>query len=265
MTLAATDLEVGYRKALVLTGVTVADLKPGTVTGLIGPNASGKSTLMKAIAGFLRPYRGAIALDGASLARMGRSQRAQTISYMPQSFASNALLSVFEAVLLSLKQGSGWRVKALEIAKVNDTLDGLGISHLSSRGMDTLSGGQAQMVAVAQAIVRRPSVLLLDEPTSALDVHHQLSILNAVRRICRQHGPIVIVALHDLNLAARYCDRLLLLSHGRLQADGSPDQVLSLESIGSAYQVETTLEQTRGGDIFVDVRLPAKEVSNAEL
>lgn len=257
MTLAIKNLEVGYRKGPVLNGVTVADLKPGTVTGLIGPNASGKSTLMKAIAGFMKPYRGTVTLVGVSLLRMGRSQRAQAISYMPQCFGCNALLSVFEAVLLSLKQGSGWRVKAHEITKVNETLDELGLNHLSNRGVDTLSGGQAQMVAVAQAVVRRPSVLLLDEPTSALDVHHQLSILDSVRRICHQHRPIVIVALHDLNLAARYCDRLLLLNDGRLQADGPPDQVLSLESIGSAYQVETTLEQTRGGDIFVDVRLPA--------
>ncbi len=257
MTLAVKNLEVGYRKASVLSDVTVADLKPGTVTGLIGPNASGKSTLMTAIAGFMKPYRGTVTLDGASLLQMGRSQRAQAISYMPQSFGCNALLSVFEAVLLSLKQGSGWRVRANEIARVNAALEELGLNHLSNRGVDTLSGGQAQMVAVAQAVVRRPSVLLFDEPTSALDVHHQLSILDSVRRICGQQRPIVIIALHDLNLAARYCDRLLLLNDSRLQADGPPDQVLSLESFGSAYQVETTLEQTRGGDIFVDVRLPA--------
>lgn len=257
MSLALENLSVGYRQTPVLQSVTIPALLPGTVTGLIGPNASGKSTLMKAIAGFLKPKRGTVTLNDVDLAGMGRSQRACAISYMPQIFGCNALLSVFEAVLLSRKQGSGWRVTPQDLSQVSNTLDGLGLSYLSARGVDSLSGGQSQMVAVAQAIVRRPEVLLLDEPTSALDIHHQLSILGAVRRICHQHRPVVIVALHDLNLAARYCDRLLLLCDGSLQADGRPDQVLALESIGNAYQVETALERTRVGDLFVDVRLPA--------
>lgn len=265
MSLSLNNLSAGYGRKAILRDVCVANVAPGEITGLLGANGSGKSTLMKAIAGFLAPKSGRVDLEGHDMADLSRTARAQVIAYMPQTFGSNAILTVFEAVLLSLKQTSGWRVRSTDVDEVTQVLNRLGILHLAALGIDTLSGGQAQMVAAAQAVVRKPKVLLLDEPTSALDVHHQLHILSAIRAIARQDGTIVLIALHDLNLAAQFCDRLLLLHRGALQLDGAPEAVLSSPFLGPAYQVETTLERTKRGSLFVDIQLPGSDPSHAKL
>jgi iron complex transport system ATP-binding protein len=176
---------------------------------------------------------------------------------MPQAYGCNALLTVFETVLLALKQTTGWRVQGDNLDRVADTLSALGLSHLADRGIADLSGGQAQMVAVAQTIVRAPEVILLDEPTSALDLHHQLSILTSVRSEMQRKQPVIMAALHDLNLAAKFCDRLVLLRSGEVLADGRPEEILSLPEIGQAYRVETELARTTRGALYVDARLPA--------
>jgi iron complex transport system ATP-binding protein len=111
------------------------------------------------------------------------------------------------------------------------------------------------MVAVAQTLVRDPAIVLLDEPTSALDLHHQLSIMSSVRREMQARGTIVMAALHDLNLAAKFCDRLILIRDGRILADGRPDEVLSMSEIGDTYRVDTTLERTQRGSLYVDAKL----------
>jgi iron complex transport system ATP-binding protein len=113
------------------------------------------------------------------------------------------------------------------------------------------------MVAVAQTLVRAPEVILLDEPTSALDLHHQLSIMTSIRTEVSKRRPVVMAALHDLNLAAKFCDRLVLLRDGKVRADGLPADILSLPAIGETYRVETDLEQTQRGALYVDARLPA--------
>lgn len=255
MTLTIDDLAAGYGRRTVLSGVTIPTIAGGAFVGLIGPNASGKSTLFRTVAGLLRPRTGAIRLDDDDVTAMPRRLRARAVAYMPQAFGCNALLTVFESVLLALKQTTSWCVHDDNLDRVADTLAALGLSHLADRGIADLSGGQAQMVAVAQTLVRAPRVVLLDEPTSALDLHHQLSILGSVRREMEVRGMIVMAALHDLNLAAQFCDRLILLNRGRILADGTPAEVLALPEIGSTYRVTTTLETTQRGSLFVDATL----------
>lgn len=255
MTLTIEGLSAGYGRTPVLHGVTLDPIAGGQVVGVIGPNASGKSTLFRAIAGLLRPAAGRLTLDGEDLARLGRRDRARRIAYMPQAFGCNAILTVFESVLLALKQTTGWRVHPDNLGEVARTLAALKLAHLADRGLAQLSGGQAQMVAVAQVLVRDPAVVLLDEPTSALDLHHQLSILGAVRREMRARGRIVMAALHDLNLAAEFCDRLILIRDGRVLADGAPGAILALPELGRTYRVETALERTRRGALYVDATL----------
>ncbi|WP_020591744.1 ABC transporter ATP-binding protein [Kiloniella laminariae] len=252
-----TDLNAGYGKVTILKGITLSDVKPGEFVGLIGPNASGKSTLFKSIAGIVRPRTGTIRLGDIDLVTAGRAQRSRRVAYMPQAYGCNAVLSVFECILLALKQASRWRVSSDDLDRVADILVELELSHLADKGISQLSGGQAQMVAVAQTLVRQPDLVLLDEPTSALDLHHQLSILATVRRVMKQRGTIVIAALHDLNLAAQFCDRLVLLGSGEILADGPPGKVLALSSIEEIYRVKTTLEQTRRNTFYVDARLSA--------
>ncbi|MBO9402710.1 ABC transporter ATP-binding protein [Shimia sp. R9_3] len=257
MTLRVTDVNAGYGKVQILRDVCLPDIAPGSFVGLIGPNAAGKSTLFKVLAGLLAPSSGQVMLQGQDITHLSRKERVRRIAYMPQAFGCNALLTVFESVLLALKQTTGWRVRDDNLDRVADTLNALGLSHLADRGIADLSGGQAQMVAVAQTIVRAPDVILLDEPTSALDLHHQLSIMTSIRREMERKHPIVIAALHDLNLAAKFCDRLVLLRQGAILADGTPEDILALSEIGATYRVQTDLERTKRGVLYVDARLSA--------
>lgn len=257
MTLNIINLASGYSGQAVLDDVNVASIEGGSFVGLIGPNASGKSTLFKTLAGLIHPMSGNIDLDGEDITNLKRRDRARRVAYMPQAFGCNALLTVFESVLLALKQTSGWRVNSDNLDRVSDTLNVLGLSPLSNRGIADLSGGQAQMVAVAQTLVRAPEVILLDEPTSALDLHHQLSIMTSIRTEVGRRKPVVMAALHDLNLAAKFCDRLILLRDGKILADGLPADILALPVIGETYRVETDLERTQRGTFYVDARLPA--------
>jgi len=255
MSLKISNLSAGYGRTQVLHDVTADAIKPGQFVGLIGPNASGKSTMFKTLSGLLRPIAGTIHFKDTDLGTLSRRDRARRIAYMPQAFGCNAILTVYESVLLALKQTTGWRVDGDNLDRVSQTLTALNLAHLATRSLGNLSGGQAQMVAVAQTLVRNPDIVLLDEPTSALDLHHQLSILSSIRLETKRRGTIVIAALHDLNLAAEFCDRLILIREGRVMADGNAAKVLALPEIGHTYRVEAALEQTRRGSLYVDATL----------
>ncbi|PCJ94691.1 MAG: iron ABC transporter ATP-binding protein [Hyphomicrobiales bacterium] len=255
MSLSVSNLSAGYDRKMVLKKMSFSDIESGQLVGLIGPNAAGKSTLFKAMTGLIKPKHGEIMLNGINVTTLNRRARSKLVAYMPQTFFCNAILTVFESVLLALKQTSGWRVKSDNLACVEAILRDLGLLHLASRGLSELSGGQSQMVAVARTLVRNPELVLLDEPTSALDLHHQLSILTAVRRAVTSQGIVAMVALHDLNLAAEYCDRLILINNGIILADGPPDHVLSLPDVDETYRVRTNLEHTKRGSLYVDAQL----------
>jgi len=211
----------------------------GAVTALVGPNGAGKSSLLGAVAGVL-PSGGTVTLDGGPL-------RAAEVAYMPQATAVGAGLTVLEVVLLGRLERLGWRVTADDLAEAAAALDRLDLSPLSQTRIDRLSGGQQQLVLLAQRLVRRPRVLLLDEPTSALDLHRQLRILDRLTAFARETDAVVLVALHDLSLAARYAARLLLLKDGVLRAAGTPGEVLTPAAIRDAYGVETEILRTSAG------------------
>ena len=255
MSLSLNDINMSYGKNQVLFDVSIKNVKRGEFVGLIGPNASGKSTLFRTITGLVKPSVGNVVLDDTDLGGLRRSERARRVAYMPQAFGCNAALTVFESVLLALKQTTGWRVKAENLTRVEEVLSELSLTNIAGRGIGVLSGGQAQMVAVAQTLVRDPALVLLDEPTSALDLHHQLSILTAIRKSIHSREMIGIAALHDLNLAAQFCDRLILIREGRIAADGLPKEVLALDEIGKTYKVTTHLNHTKRGSLFVEAEL----------
>lgn len=256
MTLEIKNLNVAYGNHHVLHDVSIKAAQPGQFVGVLGPNASGKSTLFKTITGLNKAKSGTMLLDGVELSSLGRKDRARQISYMPQTYGSNAYLSVFDAVLLALKQISKWHVNENELDNVHSILSELSLAEIANRPLATLSGGQKQMVAVAQTLVRTPRLVLLDEPTSALDLHHQLSIMSAIRKAMIKRNLIVFAALHDLNLAAQFCDQLILIREGRIVANGNAPDVLAMEEIGQTYQVEASLEMTRRGTCYVDAKLP---------
>ncbi len=249
-------LEVAYGRTVVLRGVSLPELKGGEVTALLGPNAAGKSTLFRRIVGLLQGP-GVVALDGVAVAGSTAG-----LCYMPQDTAVNAVLTVFEAVLLARKQGGGgWAVSDAEADAVTSALSMLEIEGLAGRHLSELSGGQRQLVSLAQALVREPRVLLLDEPTSALDLQRQVEVLELLRRLARERGLCVVLAIHDLNQALRFADRVAVLGGGRIVASGVPEAVLTPALLREGYGGEARLERCSRGVPFLAVDRSARRVA----
>ncbi|MEM6498902.1 MAG: ABC transporter ATP-binding protein, partial [Pseudomonadota bacterium] len=171
--------------------------------------------------------------------------------FMPQFFTANAALSVFDVVMMAQKRLQGWRVSDNDVEAVALALDAGGIGHLSEAYISELSGGQSQMVSVVQALVRQSDVYLFDEPTSALDLRHQLDVLGRIRKTVLERGAVGIVALHDLNLAARFADHLILLRQGTILAQGAPSEVLRSAAIAQTYDVDIDITEGPRQELIV--------------
>lgn len=223
-----------YGRAQVFDGITTDRLPGGELTAVVGPNAAGKSTLFKRIASLLSGP-GTVHVEDV------RPER-RAVCYMPQDTGANAVLTVYESVLLAAKQGGGWRVAEHELRAIDRLLEDLRISDLAFRDLGALSGGQRQLVAIAQALVRRPEVLLMDEPTSALDLFRQIEVLDFMRRTAASEGMAVLIALHDLNHALRYCTRTMVIAKGRLVASGPTDEVITPAMLRDVYKVAARVE-----------------------
>ncbi|MEM6825770.1 MAG: ABC transporter ATP-binding protein [Pseudomonadota bacterium] len=249
--LSVNGLSFSYGARRIFDQVDIDAVDPGKLTALIGPNASGKSTLFKLISGLLKPSEGRIGLGNMDAATLSTQARLSRIRFMPQFFAANAALTVFDVVMMAQKQLRGWRVSSTDMDAVGKALHEGGIGHLSEAYVGELSGGQSQMVSVVQALIRPADVYLFDEPTSALDLHHQLAVLGQVRRAVTQRNAVGIVALHDLNLAARYADHLILLGDGKVLAEGAPSAVLSDTALAETYGVEIAIGQGPRREICV--------------
>jgi len=233
------DLSVRYGTFQALDGVSLG-VRSGELLGVIGPNGSGKSSLARAIAG-MQAHSGRITL-GATAARVG---------YMPQDISGRAALTVLEVVLLGRLRRLGLSVTPEHLAAVEAVLSELDLNHLAHRNLSDLSGGQRQLVFLAQALASDPTILLLDEPTSALDIRHQLEVLSIIARLTRERSLASIVILHDLNAAARYCDRIAALDRGRLAAVGAPGAVLTPALLGRVFGVEAIVATDPSGAVMV--------------
>ena len=251
-------LHVAYGRHRVLEGLDFSPLLSGQVAVLIGPNASGKSTFFRCIAGLVRHRCSQMVLNGEDLTPIPSRERVKRVCYVPQHVPIRAALSVFEVVLLARQQGKRrWTTDPSDVEAAETALADLGIDALGERDIQQLSGGQQQLVAIAQALVRDPELVLLDEPTSALDLRRQLEVMELVRRMTRIRDTVTLVALHDLNLAARYADRILLLREGRIAADGLPHVVLASDALGATYGIDVALVPGTGGRLLVEAQLPA--------
>jgi iron complex transport system ATP-binding protein len=239
------DLGATYGRRTVLSDVSIQDLTAGSVTAIIGPNAAGKSTLFKRIASLVKGP-GLVELSGAEGGR-------RRICYMPQDTGANAVLTVYESVLLSAKQGSGWRVADQELVEIDTILGALRIDDLAFRGLGELSGGQRQLVALAQALIRKPQVLLMDEPTSALDLHRQVEVLSFITSAAKRDGMIVLIALHDLNHALRYCESTIVIANGEMAASGATSSVVTQEMLRDIYKIDARIEHCSQGKAMVIV------------
>ncbi|WP_127090551.1 ABC transporter ATP-binding protein [Aquabacter cavernae] len=260
------EVSVGYGRREVVRGLSLAPLRGGCVTALVGPNAAGKSTLLRTIAGLL-PMRGRVSLGAVDLAGLSRAERAARIGFMPQSLPGGVALTVMETVMGALRAGGDAApISGSEMqTRAALALDDLGIGALALETLDKLSGGQRQLASLAQALVRRPDVLLLDEPTSALDLRHQVVVMSILRRLAGE-GRLVVAVLHDLALAARWADHVVVLSEGRCAAEGAPSQTISSAVLASVYGVEGRVETCSRGmlQIMVDGPLPPSAQKTGE-
>lgn len=248
---------VAYGKRRVLSDVDAADLRGGEVVALIGANAAGKSSLFRRIAG-LAAGDGTVSLGGTS--RVAGRDTPQCC-YLPQDTAVNAVLSVYESILLALKQGGAWSVSDEELRRIDSVLRDLEIEDLAFRGLGELSGGQRQLVSIAQTLVREPDALLLDEPTSALDLHRQFEVLSLVRRLARERGMLVLISIHDLNQALRFADRVMVLAHARLIAMGDPRAIVTPALLDEVYGVRARVEMLAGGEPYVLVEGSSRQAA----
>lgn len=259
--LQVSDLSTGYRGRKVIQGLSLPAIRAGELHSLVGPNAAGKSTLMRALAG-LQPATGSVRLGGRELMGLSLAEHARRITYMPQTLPQGVALSVLESVVSALR-ASPTGEESLGHAAIEQravaVLERIGIVRLALEGLDQLSGGQRQLVSLAQALVREPRVLLLDEPISALDLQHQLRVMRLVHELARERRMIVLVVLHDLQVAARWSDSIVMLADGEVAAAGTPAEAITPDTLARVYGVSARVERcSRSGlQIMVDDVLPA--------
>lgn len=227
------------------------EIAPGEILGIVGPNGSGKTSLLKLLAKLAVPQQGDIALFGSSLAGLSQEETARTVAFVPQEGAQMFPFTVAETVLMGRfphrrrtrwNVGFGWedREDCEAAAQAMAIMD---IGHLAARAVTDLSGGERQRTMIARALAQSPRVLLLDEPTAFLDLQHQIAICSVLRRLTDERGLTVVIVSHDLNLASQYCDRVAMLKEGRVSTVGIPSEVMSVEILREVY----------GCDVLVDL------------
>jgi len=236
--IAVDGVTFGYGRAPVVEDVSFS-VPSGGFFGIIGPNGSGKSTLLRLISGYARPWRGEIALGGRALRRIHRRELGRLVGVVPQETAVSFPYTVTEMVLLGRTPHlSGFAFESAEDLRIaREAMERTSVSHLANRVFGELSGGERQRVVLARALAQRPSLLLLDEPSAFLDIRHEVEIYDLLREL-HEGGITVVIVLHDLNLAALYCERLLLLCDGRVRCCGPVDEVMTYRNLTETYGTE---------------------------
>ncbi|WP_207930933.1 ABC transporter ATP-binding protein [Streptomyces sp. 8K308] len=229
-------MRLGYGERIVAEGLDL-EIPGGLVTALVGPNACGKSTALRALARLLRPSTGAVHLDGADIARLPARALAQRLALLPQSPAAPDGITVRDLVARGRTPHQRWwrQWSREDEAVVDAALAATGTAELAERSIDELSGGQRQRVWIAMALAQDTGVLLLDEPTTYLDLAHQVDVLELVAGLNRNDGRTVVMVLHELNLACRYADHLIAMRDGRVVAAGSPGEIVTPELVEAVF------------------------------
>lgn len=252
--LSARDLTVGYGDAPVIGGLNV-QVPDGQITTVIGPNGCGKSTLLRSLARLLRPKSGAVLLDGHDIASLPTKEVARTLGLLPQSPTAPAGLTVLELVSRGRHPHQSWyrQWSNDDEQAVAEALELTDVADLADRPVDALSGGQRQRVWIAMTLAQQTELLLLDEPTTFLDLAHAIDVLDLVEDLRTTHGKTVVMVLHDLNLAARYSDRLVVMRDGAMLAEGSPAEVITPTVLQEAFglRAQVVSDPTGAGPLVV--------------
>jgi iron complex transport system ATP-binding protein len=234
--LAAENITLGYGGRVIVDGLSV-DIEPGLITTVIGPNGCGKSTLLRGLGRLLRPNAGRVLLDGKAIATMKTRDVARIVGMLPQTPVAPEGLTVADLVARGRHPHQSWlrQWSADDETEVAHALAQTGVSELADRTLDELSGGQRQRAWISMALAQGTDILLLDEPTTYLDLAHSLEVLDLVDRLHDDLGRTVVMVLHDLNLAIRYSDRLIVMREGRIVAQGAPSEVIDTELLRTVF------------------------------
>jgi len=232
------NLSFGYHSADILKdfSLTVSD---GHIVSIVGPNGSGKSTLIKCIDRILTPRSGRVTVDHRNAGDMGRMELARRIAYIPQSSLRVFPNTVFDVVLMGRRPYLGWASGPANEESVWEILSLLDIEDIALRPFNELSGGQQQKVLIARALAQDTGVVLLDEPTSNLDVRHQMDVMDILRDLVKKRSLTVLIAIHDLNTAARYSDRIVMMKRGRIVVCGKPGDVMNERNLEEIYGIRS--------------------------
>ncbi|MDR0562475.1 MAG: ABC transporter ATP-binding protein [Spirochaetaceae bacterium] len=244
-------LSFGYKQTSekVLDEISMTAL-PGKVTAIIGANGIGKSTLLKNICG-LYNGTGGVRINGKPLPEYSRKELALNISYLSQDNMVNAMLTVFEVVLLGLVNNLSYRVSDSELEAVRDVLARLNIAQFASRNIGELSGGQRQLVFIAQALIRKPKILILDEPTSNLDLYYQFQIMGILKELTVAENFTTLITLHQLDLVKRFADAVAVIHKGSLYGMGSPEDILTEQTFRDVYRMNTEILTASNGAGYI--------------
>jgi iron complex transport system ATP-binding protein len=247
------DVVFAYSSTSTLDNICL-ELGSSEVLGIVGPNGAGKSTLIRCINNILKPQRGCIRLDGREIRKMSRIEIARRIGYVPQSAVQTFPTTVFDTILMGRRPHASWHSSEQDVDKVVEILELLEITDLAMRNFNELSGGEQQRVLLARALVQEVDVLLLDEPTSNLDIKHQLEVMDTITHLVQEQEISVIMVIHDLNLASKYADRVVMLNGGRIFAAGDPASAFTPENILRVYGVEVLVKNENGIPYIVPKR-----------
>ena len=239
-------MEYGYDpKDPVLKGIDISFDKPEFVC-IMGPNGVGKSTLIHCINKILKPTGGTVLLNERDVSDMKLKEVAEHLGYVPATSEDSFPLTVVDTVMVGLQNDFKFGTTKDDLAKVYDALRMMKIEHLAMRNFNELSAGQHQKVVLARGLVRTPPAVLLDEPTSNLDIKHQIEVTKVLSRLPREKGMIVVMISHDINITAKYADRIIMIHDGKVFADGAPSDVLTKESIRTVYGVDADIIDVSG-------------------
>ncbi|MDM7933848.1 MAG: ABC transporter ATP-binding protein [Methanothrix sp.] len=251
--LQAKGIVFGYDSNPILEDVNF-EIAPSKLVTIVGPNGSGKSTLIKCIDRIVSPRGGSILIDRKDVTKMSRMDMARYLSYVPQSSVRIFPTNVFDTILMGRRPHIGWLGSKKDEEKVWEVLRLLNIERLAMSNFSELSGGQQQKVLIARALVQEAEVMLLDEPTSNLDIWHQLDVMNIIREVVKKKEITAVMALHDLNLASYYSDRIIMMKRGKIVAAGDPGSVITEENIASVYRVKAAVRSLSDRPMIVPLR-----------
>ncbi|WP_235485332.1 ABC transporter ATP-binding protein [Streptomyces roseoverticillatus] len=264
--LAARDLTLAYEDRTVVDGLDLA-VPDGEVTIVIGPNACGKSTLLRALGRLLKPACGTVLLDGEDLARIPTRTIAKSLGLLPQTPVAPEAITVADLVARGRQPHQRWWQQWSEDDEraVADAMARTDTTALAERAVDELSGGQRQRVWIAMALAQETDLLLLDEPTTYLDIAHQVEVLDLVRRLNRERGRTVVAVLHDLNQAARYADHLVAMKAGRIVAQGRPADIVTADLVREVFGLQSVVvpDPVTGSPLVVPGRPWEGDAENA--